>query len=513
MKKLCWILLPLLTVGAFAQTVTNTYHSISLEECIKLALLHNRDLQIQRYEPEIARFNLRAAYGYYDPNWSLQTRRSAVSSAGAFDPEDLSGFRTYEAVSHTVNSSIRGQLPSGLSYTLTTDYAKSFGIRAGDEFDSFNSAVGISAQQPLLKNFWIDSGRMAIRINKKNLKITELGVDYLIMQVIMQVQQAYYDLLYAHEFVRVQEQLLDLKQEFYGQTKRKVEVGALAPLQEKLAESQVAAVQADLISARNNVALTANRLKGLLGDDFVSSVAVTLTPSDRLIVLPEQFDLQQSWRNGISKRPDLLQMKIDVEKFEIQEKYWFNQKLPAFDIVAGYSRSGASSSYLLYPPAVPPPSRYVPPSFASTLDQIRSGSSPSDFFGAVFSMPLTRTRERNSLLATKQAKSQAILKVSRQEEVILKQIDDAIKSAKTYLESVTATRKAVEYAKDALEAEKKTFEAGKSTPYTVLQLQSDLATAMSNEIQSKANYNKALSTLFFSDGTLLDRSRIAVDVK
>ena len=78
---------------------------------------------------------------------------------------------------------------------------------------------------------------------------------------------------------------------------------------------------------------------------------------------------------------------------------------------------------------------------------------------------------------------------------------------------MAATRAAREYAADALDAEQKKLESGKSTTYTVLQMQRDLTTARGNEIQALATYNKALAQLSLDEGTTLQRLGINVEVK
>src|SRR6266496_1019502 len=55
---------------ALSQTNTPEFRRMTLEDCIETALQHNFDIQIKRYNPEIARFNLRAVYGAYDPTFS-----------------------------------------------------------------------------------------------------------------------------------------------------------------------------------------------------------------------------------------------------------------------------------------------------------------------------------------------------------------------------------------------------------------------------------------------------------
>jgi outer membrane protein len=499
-----------LTVAGQTATTTNTVRPVSLQECIQRALAGNRDLQIQRFNPDIARMTLKGSYGYYDPVLAADVRHTAVTDSGGYSPKSLKRDAVYDAENYLANAGITGELPIGMHYEIAGNYANTWGVANSNPVESFSAGAAISVQQNLLKNFWTDSARTTIEVNKRQLKITELGVDYLAMDIINRATRAYYDLIYAHEFVKVEEKLLQVQKRFYEENKRKVEVGTLAPLEEKLALSQVARVQADLITSRNTVALAENNLKTLLGDDFLSSVGTTLTPADALVVVPERFDVHSSWQYGVSHRADLSQLRLDIEKAELDLKYRYNQLFPSLAVVAGYGLKGndqysVSSSFLA-------PSQ-LDPSAAGAFGQIRSRSDPNDLLGVIFSVPLSRTTERANYKASKVRKEQAQVLVKQREELVLREIDDAIKSAITYLEKVSATREAVEYAKAALDAEEKKLAAGKSTAYVVLQLQSDLATAAVAEIRAKADYNIAVSQLNFVEGRTLERNRIQVEIK
>ena len=167
-----------------AQTPDTPVRQISLRECIETALLRNRALQIERINPEIASLTVSASYGYYDPIFAWRTQRESSTDTGGFDPADFSRDAVYSAESEVSALGLTGFLPSGMSYALGGNYAHSSGTRNFLEFDSYKLGANISVSQPLLKNFWIDAGRAAIRINKKTLKITELGVAYLTMDTI-----------------------------------------------------------------------------------------------------------------------------------------------------------------------------------------------------------------------------------------------------------------------------------------------------------------------------------------
>ena len=67
--------------------------------------------------------------------------------------------------------------------------------------------------------------------------------------------------------------------------------------------------------------------------------------------------------------------------------------------------------------------------------------------------------------------------------------------------------------RSALDAEQKKLQSGKSTTYTVLQVQRDLTSARGSEIQALDTYNKSLSQLSIDEGSTLDRLGIDLEVK
>ncbi|MGY8674098.1 MAG: TolC family protein, partial [Verrucomicrobiia bacterium] len=78
---------------------------------------------------------------------------------------------------------------------------------------------------------------------------------------------------------------------------------------------------------------------------------------------------------------------------------------------------------------------------------------------------------------------------------------------------ITATRESRLYAEAALDAEEKKLINGKSTSFFVLQLQRDLTAARSTELRALADYNRALSTLWLSEGTTLEKRKLDVSIR
>lgn len=488
------LVLALTSTMALAQTNTPGVRKLSLEDCIRSALSKNLDLQIARYNPPMARADLNAAYGGYDPTLAASGRHTFTMSGGGFN--STLGVFTAPVVADNNNfqSGVGGLLPWGLNYSLQGNVGESY----GRGFDVSSGEGNIVLSQPLLKGFWIDQTRLAVRVAKNRLKYSEQGLRYTIMSTATTVEQAYYDLIYSKEFVKVQQKAVELARQLAAENKKRVEVGALAPLDEKQAESQAATSEAALIAARSTLATQENTLKQLLNDDFAWWKNVELEPTAALAAPIHVFDRQISWSKGLSQRPDLVQSRLDVEKQGIQLKYDYNQLFPTLDLQGMYGHNASGSSIR---------------EFDQALDQLVDGSRPTYYYGGALSYPLGNRGARATYQKSRYTKEQLLLTLKKLEQTVMVNIDNDIHIAKSNYEQVSATRAASEYAAQALDAEQKKLERGKSTTYTVLQMQRDLTSARGNEIQALVNYNKALSQLSFDEASTIERLGIDVEAR
>ncbi len=487
-----------LTLSARAESAQT--RALSLEDCIQIAIQHNLDVQIVRTGPQIAQFNLSGTYGNYDPLFRIDGRHDNNIAPGGFDNQNRV-FASTESKVDTIGSGISGLLPWGLNYdigaTLRDRYGTyppgTNGIRSPFETTS-GEAGALTLRQPLLKNFWIDSSRLQIFLNKQNVKISELDVRLQIINTVSEVEAAYFDLIHAEESVKVQQQAMELAERLVAENRRRVEVGALAPLDSRQAESQAASSRADLLQAQSARGTLERVLKNLLSDNYNDWANVTVQPTDALLAIPQQFNLQDSWRVGLAMRPDLLQAKLNVEKQGYVVRYQKNQLYPQLDLVGAYGFAASSAE------------------FSGALSQLNSADNPFWGVGAQLTFPLGNTSARNSYKSAKVSKEQISLQLKQLQQATLIKIENAMAVAQTSFQRVAATREARLYSEAALEAEQTKLEKGKSTTFVVLQLQKDLTSARSAEIRALADYNIALARLAQNEGSTLDRRLITMQV-
>ncbi len=467
---------------------------LTLEEVIKLALQHNLDIQITRFVPLFDLYTLNGYYAAYEPAFKGSFIRSSSASPGGFNPS--SGLPSPTVIRNADNYStdIAGTLPTGLTYDLSGPLTRQTGnvIPPSSEY---SAQPTIRLSQPLLKNFWIDNTRFQIQLSKAQLKFDEWTLRLKIMTVVTSVKNAYYNLIAAREQVKVFEQALHLAEQLVAENRKRVAVGALAPLDEKQSESQAASAKADLLQGLQNLATQENVLKSLLTENFSEWADVAPIPAEPLVVVPEPLNLQESWRRGIAQRPEMQQAKLAVEKENITVKYGYNQLFPEVDLTGSYGHAA------------------LDPNFTDTLGDIRDGKFPSYTYGVVVTIPLGNTAARNSYKSSKASVKQTLLQLKQQEQNIVIAIDNDVKVVQSDLQRVDATREARIYAEAALEAEQKKLENGKSTSFVVLQLQSNLTSARSAEIQAQASYNIALEQLALDEGNTLQRNHIDLNIK
>ena len=73
---------------------------------------------------------------------------------------------------------------------------------------------------------------------------------------------------------------MELAERLLAENRKRVEVRAMAPLDEKQAQSQVAASKAALLITQRVLSERENALKNLLTDDYVQWHEITLLPAE-----------------------------------------------------------------------------------------------------------------------------------------------------------------------------------------------------------------------------------------
>jgi len=478
--------------------------SMALEQCIDLALSRNLDLQIEHLATDIARYNLTGAYGAYVPNLSFGARHDFLSEPGTFDPKKQNPDYPYEMDMDSGGPVLSGRLPLGLSYDFSataggqnarTDFrgnaavAGAFpgGIRLTN---NYFADLGLGVRQHLLKDFWIDQYRETLLVRRKELKISEQALRLLVMKTVLAVELGFHDLLAGRERIRVEEKALELRQQLVAETRRRVEVGDLPPLDNEQAETQLQNTLTALTAARAAFVDRENTLKSLFTDNFKEWAEVDLQPAGVLLAIKAGLNRQESFQSAMKNRPDLAEARLAVEKSAVTVEFRKNQLFPSLDFIGRYGGLGSQTE------------------LGTSMSDALHFEHPNYYYGVVVSFPLSNVAERNSYRASRAAKQIAELQLKKAEQAILVEVAGYINQAESRYAQVGSTRQARTYAEAALAAEEKKLQNGLSTTFMVLQLQETLTAARTAEVQALVDYNKALAQLAFAEGNTMDRHHL-----
>src|SRR5208282_2840440 len=225
-------------------------------------------------------------------------------------------------------------------------------ITSNNEFNAFTPALSSSFQfkltQHLLQGFGFAPNNRFIRIAKNNREISDVAFRLQITSTVDQIENMYWDLVYAYENVRVQSEQLAFAQKTLSDNRKQVEIGTLAPIEVVRAQSTVASNQQTLTVALTNLELQQLLMKNALSRSLVdpSLADAEVIPTSTMEVPAEEpvTPTEELVNAALSHRPDLAVARINLTNTDISNKAIRNALLPSLDAFAYYQGSGVGGS-------------------------------------------------------------------------------------------------------------------------------------------------------------------------
>jgi len=343
-KTLMFFLLCGLTVGAFSQTNERT---LSLDECIKTALQNNLGVAVEILNPEIADASIALARERFLPQLSLRyfTQNTNTPSFSWIDSSDqlTTDYNNYVAY-------FEQNLPFGTNITATLF---SYQNETNQRFQTINPRFGSTLQfdvtQPLLKNFGYRVNRREIIIAKNSREMSDSQLKQVLLETVYNVEEAYWNLVFSIEDLRVRHQSLSLARDLLKKNRREVEVGTLAPIEILSAEAEVATREAEILQAEGMVKNNENILKTIINLDLEGARGVySVVPADSPSYTKMEISVEEALQTAMNKRPDLESYRWDIKSKDIDFVYAKNQLLPELSLEASYWSPGVSGTQILY---------------------------------------------------------------------------------------------------------------------------------------------------------------------
>jgi outer membrane protein len=563
------------------QLIHDNKLELSLQDAVELTLENSLDIAVQRYYPWISDAGLLNAKagnsGFGTPGVAIASSSASINPFAFFiqnfDPlvtsttsiadittpvnnpfisgTGVSNSNLSSIVSHqtTFNNQYSQTFETGTNLTASWNNTRSSSTSSANFFNpAVNSNLQISVSQPLLNGFGMQMWTRNIRIANNNRKIADWAFAQQAITTITNTITAYWELAYARENVKVNQQAVAVAQKLYEDNKKQLEIGSLAPLDVTRSESEVATDTQNLILAQTIQLQDEQNLKNFISKDPLAPniINVEIVPTDRPTqpATIEAASFEDAIKEAFAKRPELQEQVYNLKNADIDVRATKNALLPsltanAFYLSAGLAGNGPiAGQSALSPNTLLPildangnpvtvnvngvatpifePQQNTPilgtnrQGFTTAQNQVFHNRFPEYAGQLTLTLPL---RNRSA-----QAFHARALLVQRQLETQEQQLRNAalLDVRNTYIAltqdraQVAAASKARELQQQTFDAEQKKYQLGASTTYNVILTQRDLIAAQGTELRALANLVEAKASYERALGRTLDVNRVTI---
>jgi HAE1 family hydrophobic/amphiphilic exporter-1 len=488
--------------------VTGAPLPLTLEEAVKRALEHNTDVSLARIDTLIASEDIRAARGAYDlrliPALSFQRAINASASAlggateGRVEQRQLIG-----------SAELSGLTPwAGGRFAIDFTSTR---ISTSNQFSRLNpqfpASFAVSYTQPLLRDREIDTERRSILLAQQTSELTHAELTQTIMDQLMFVEQAYWELVYTARFLDVQGTALGQAEAQVASNERQAREGTLAPIDVVEAQTQVANFRQNQASAQQALTEAENQLKLLMltgrNSPEWNQPIVAVDPVDRE---SPPWSLDEAVKVALTRRPELAALETVRVSNEVDRRFFEDQARPQVDLVGGVTLSGLAGGALSETDSSIPP--FLIGDYGTSLGNLFARRFPTAVVQVQLDLPLRNTTARANLARAELTGTQIARQRQQLEQSIEADVRNAMQAAQSARDRLNGAAQASRNAQEQYESERRRFDSGLSTVFLVLDRQSALVSAQARELRARADLNQALAMLDRAVGVTLDRHQV-----
>ncbi len=475
--------------------------TLTLREAVMQALENNLDIQVSRLTRDAQLTDIIFEQAKFDPTVQLGGRydrrvsplnRPVFGFGGVTLGNEPDNFDQNDT---RFNLGYTQRLFTGGSFDFSFDTNRN-SVAGTTEFlfnPSYASNLSFNLTQPLLRNFGPTVNKTLITVARNAAAVEQLLLIQQILLVIDQVEQTYWELVFARENLKVAHATLRAAEELLASNREKVKAGVMAEVEALQAQAGVASRIEQILLAQKTVEDQEDQLWRLLSQSEWSLTQTTpIVPLDKPIQNQSEILLKANIKQALEHRPDVLQAKKNVDTSNVQTQFSKNQILPDLSFQGELGLAGLGNSP------------------GDSWDRLGN----TDFYnmggGLVLSYPLgnrsAQSQYQRRALETRE--SQASLLRLRQQVIL--EVKEATRGVQTNFKRIRTNQAARKLSEKQEKAEQERFTLGLSTTRLVLEFQRDLRIAQGRELRAILDYNKSLSRLRLVTASTFDHYNIEV---
>ncbi len=482
------------------------------QAAIELALQSNFDVNLERHSPLVALEDIRRQHAPFDPAarfnllWDRLTSPTTSILAGGNQITDI---RTNYDLGY------RQDYQNGAGFEMKAGGNR---FRTTNTFASLVPAISsnfeIIVRQQLLQGFGTAPGTYRIRIARNNVTISEEEFRRKVTDVVLQVQDRYWELVFAGDDIKVKQESLDLANAILKQNRDRLEVGSAARLEVIQSEAEVAARREELIRSQYTYRRIQDQLVKLISNyqdprEFSGEIQA-VSP----IQLPTATggDFKQLFQYAKEHRPEVIEAELDINNRRISLESARNRLKPRLDLQAGYKQVGLGGTRLIRDFSGgffnAPLIAIVPGGLGDSLRQLFSGDFSGYTLGFNFQIPIFNDEARADNATSLLELNRAEMRKLSVEQTVALDLRDALTQLDMNRARLEAAQAAVRSARERLDGEQQRFNVGMSTTRDLIETQRDLTSAESVEVRAKIDLIKSDSVLDKAIGATFPKHKI-----
>jgi outer membrane protein TolC len=387
----------------------------------------------------------------------------------------------------------------------------------------YTAELALTLTHPLLKNFGIGVNEVRIKVAQNNMEISKYQLKALVMNLVVDVQQTYWDLVLAANDLATRRHSLEVAQHLQRRTAEMISKGRLPAIALLQAKTAVLEREIDLVAGENASEDVQARLKALINlDQVLAPAEYTLVATETPLMEPNTVSIEEGVKSALVKRPELFQARLDQENRVLGERFARNQQMPELNFIGSIGLSGLSgyptpNLFTTTTVGGTPVSSLLPNGqgtsayeggYGTALGKLVSGDFMSYKVGLSVQIPLG-----NQLARSEVAKSRLEVEKSK---MLLQSLEQKIAlEVERVARGITNSWKAVEGAKalrDLTERQlamaQEGLELGVASVTDVIEAQKNLHLAQRDELRAVIEYNKTTVLWEKSTGIVLERFHI-----
>lgn len=482
---------------------------LSLADVVRLTLANNTEVRINQLDHQNTRFAVDRAYQPFDPVFTagFSSRRNTTPTT-----DQLAGAQTLSTLGQTTTAGFTQTFFTGTRYNINFTGTRN---TTNSIFSNFNPSLGTSVDfnvaQPLLRNRGITPNKAPLIIARRNFEQSRHTFAAQVQDVLSQAINRYWDVVQARDNLIVLRKSLELAEASYALDKRKLELGALPPLDIYRSESQVANRRVQVIQAKYQLKQLEDELRRVIGADLDFNIRAldlelveAAEPKGELLTM----DLQQAVEEALKQRPELEALRLRLQNDDTSIRVAHNGLQPDLTLNAFYSSSGRGGNQI--DTSVMPPLILSRGGLGDALDQLASFDFPSYGFSLQLRLPIKNRVAAADLGSAMVAQQRSLYTLRQREQAVTLEARNAIHQLEQAKLSMAAARIAVDVARKNLQAEERKYELGAQTIFFVLDAQTQLSQAEQELLRAQISYQRAVTAVARATGALLERHNVQI---